>query len=151
MNLHNRDQLRGTVQGVTQTIFPERPFDASVFTALPSGPTLSRAQVLLDAGLCCYTQTQFASQDCLLYLLADSSPQAGSDYLLSTALMIARDDLEACAHAAQYTRMSWDAFVDAYKRDDKTATQKIVLERHAHGRTLNSLIKVRRFMPMALG
>ena len=107
MQLRDRHDLRRIVQQTTSVIFPECVFDESVWQKIPSGPTLSRAQLLVDAAFCCFMRDRYAQQKFRMYLLADSSPQAGEDYLLSTALMIASHDLERCFVAASYMRSSW--------------------------------------------
>ena len=86
-----------------------------------------------------------------MYLLADSSPQAGEDYLLSTALMIASHDLERCFVAASYMRSSWDELLDAYKQEDREKLSNIALLRDEYGQTLKSCMALHRFLPMALG
>ena len=48
-----------------------------------------------------------------LYLFADSSPQAGSDWLLSTCLMISADRLEETVQAALALRDTWQEFTTA--------------------------------------
>ncbi|CAE7253642.1 unnamed protein product, partial [Symbiodinium necroappetens] len=151
MHLRNRTELRSTVQNIVESLFSPIDFDSTVWEKIPSGPTLSRSQLLIDAALCGYMRERFSQHDFVLYLLADSSPQAGHDYLLSTAVMIRRDELQKCADAAKYMRASWDDFVSAYKNDDHNKMKDIATSRQLHGCTLKSCILTHRLLPMAMG
>ena len=151
MHLRNRHELKDIVKQIMATVFEEFDFDDSVWEKIPSASTLSRSQLLVDAAHCCFMRQRFREQTFRMYLLADSSPQAGQDYLLSTALMIACNDLEKCVAASSYMRSSWQELVEAYKRDDHETFADIVLLRNQHGMTLASCINVHRFLPMALG
>ena len=134
---HDLSHLRRIVQQTTSVIFPECDFDESVWQKIPSGPTLSRAQLLVDAAFCCFTRDRYAQQKFRMYLLADSSPQAGEDYLLSTALMIASHDLERCFVAASHMRSSWDEVLDAYKQEDREKLSNIALLRDEYGEVVH--------------
>ena len=151
MHLRNRTELRSTVQNIVESLFSPIDFDSTVWEKIPSGPTLSRSQLLIDAALCGYMRERFSQHDFVLYLLADSSPQAGHDYLLSTAVMIRRDELQKCADAVKYMRASWDDFVSAYKNDDHNKMKDIATSRQLHGCTLKSCILTHRLLPMAMG
>ena len=47
-------------------------------------------------------------------MLADSLPQAGHDYILSTCLIISGENLEKCFQAKQSLQVSWEDFLAAY-------------------------------------
>lgn len=64
---------------------------------LPAGATLSRAQVKIDAALCCHWASKLRSHDGPIFVFADASPQVGVDWLLSTVILIENSALEARA------------------------------------------------------
>ena len=150
MQLRHRSQLKSNMKSVFESLFPLCELDEGVWNRVPSGATLSRSQLLVDAAYCCFMRRRFAEHH-TLYLLSDSSPQAGYDYLLSTCLMIKSDDLLACSKAARSLRSSWEAFLAAYKADDGDRMAAIAQERYEAGRTLKEGLSVHRLLPMAIG
>ena len=151
MHLKDRSRLRAVVRSVFTAAFPECEADEAAWSRLPSGPTLSRSQMLLDAALCCYMRKQFLELRASIFMLADASPQAGHDYLLSTCLMINHATLERCAEAAKTMKASWDVFVDAYSRDDHASMMEVVAQRQQWGEILKETLTVHRLLPMGLG
>ena len=150
MKLRHRSQLKSTMRSLFESLFPQCELDTGVWDRVPSGATLSRSQLLVDAAFCCFMRRRFAEHHSL-YLLSDSSPQAGYDYLLSTCLMIKSDDLLACSKAARSLRSSWEAFLAAYKADDEDRMAAIAQERCEAGRILKEGLFVHRLLPMAIG
>ena len=151
MQLRNRATLRTTVQRVFDNVFPGCDVDISAWSKIPSPSPLARAQLLFDAAFCGVMKRRFASLRGPIYMLADSSPQAGHDYLLSTCLMISVDMLEKCWDAAQFMRSSWDDFLSAYQEQDTVKLHQIVVKRQENGAVLKEGVAVHRMIPMALG
>ena len=87
---------------------------------------------------------------CVMYLWAGSSPQGGTDWLLSMLRIIPSRDLRRAVEAADSLQASVGAFENAVEEDD-IEKQEIVARRHALGEWLVKTISAHRQMPMALG
>jgi hypothetical protein len=68
--------------------------------------TMTKNQFYVDAMLCTYWRGLFSNDSGPLYIWADSSPQAGANWLLSMMLVIKDDALLLCAKAARDLAMS---------------------------------------------
>ena len=151
MQLRNRSSLCKTVKSVFEVVFPGCEVDPATWSKVPSASSLSRSQLLVDAAFCCFMRRRFSELHGSIFMLADSSPQAGHDYLLSTCLMISRADLAKCSDAARFMRGSWDAFVSAYTQEDHERMRDIAVQRQECGEVLKQCLAVHRFIPMGLG
>ena len=159
MQLRNRKHLRITVESAIQAIFPACEFADDVWEKIPSASTLSRAQLLVDASLCCLMRRRFEEMnhcDASIFMFADSSPQAGSDWLLSTCNIIPGSSLDSCMQAAWQLKSdySWAAFLSALheeERDTQDDVVRIVTAREDLGSRLRQMICTHRCLPMALG
>ena len=90
--------------------------------------------------------------DSVTYMFADSSPQAGSDWLLATCQSISGSDLSSCVEAARaLCRHSRKRFEKAAEDSEMDAMKETVLQREENGRTLKSKLKIHRLIPMAKG
>ena len=65
-----------------------------------SAPTISRKQIEIDAVWCCVVRKQLLLGQGPLFLWADSSPQHGVDWLLSTILSISFQDVVEAMRSA---------------------------------------------------
>ena len=151
MQLRNRSSLSKTVKNVFEVVFPGCEVDPATWSKVPSASSLSRSQLLVDAAFCCFMRRRFSELHGSIFMLADSSPQAGHDYLLSTCLMISRADLARCSDAARFMQGSWDAFLSAYTQGDHERMREIAVQRQECGEVLKQCLAVHRFIPMGLG
>ena len=149
LNLRNKSQLSPTILSAVAAFFPG--MDADMHIEIPSGGSLSRRQLLVDAAYACYWRDLLLDHDGPLYLWADSSPQGGVDWLLSIVSLIGKDDLEAVAAATNCLQESTERFLCAYEVDDKEAMLRIASERHESGQLIAASMKLHRQIPMALG
>ena len=153
MNLKNRSHLKKTVcralagaSGCPEVV----DLDLSSLRT-PSGPTLSRKQILVDAALCCHWARTLQRHIGPIYLYADSSPQVGADWLMSIVMLIRDDDLERCVGAADYLKSSAEEFKAAVAANDDDRMHEVAQKRHAEGVFLQSAIKHHKQLPMGLG
>ena len=86
-----------------------------------------------------------------MYLWADSSPQGGVDWLLSTVMTVRASSVVSCWEAAQYLAASVDLFATAHAEEDEEKLDEVTMRRHECGILLKSEIRVHRQIPMALG
>ena len=100
MGLRSKKDLSPMLCGALQNLFPGMDLDMEV--KIPSGSTLSRKQLFVDAAYSCYWRDLLREHVGPLYLWADSSPQGGSDWLLSIVSMVKQEELEAVAQAADF-------------------------------------------------
>ena len=149
LNLRNKSQLSPTILSAVAAFFPG--MDPDMHIEIPSGGSLSRRQLLVDAAYACYWRDLLLQHDGPLYLWADSSPQGGVDWLLSIVALIRKDDLEAVVEAANRLQESSKHFLPAYEVDDKDAMLRIAAQRHESGQLLATAMKLHRQIPMALG
>ena len=124
MNLKNRSQLRDTLEEGLASI--DTSISLNVTGArITSGSTISRKQLIVDAALCCHWRQLLQAHDGPIYVFADSSPQAGTDWLLSILTLIKARDLEACVRSSDYLASSVDEFKAAVTAQDTDAMQTI--------------------------
>ena len=135
--------------------FPACLVQDDAWLKLPSATTLSRAQLLIDAAFCSFIKTKLQLchfSDMFTYMFADSSPQAGNDWLLATCQMIAAQDLLPCIQAAQVMRRnSWQTFERAVEEGALEVLRQIVQQRDESGQFLKNKIQQHRLIPMAIG
>ena len=98
MHLRNRHDIRHLVAKALVLVSGEGLGTVSSMldvTRIPSATVLCRAQLRMDAAWCCYWRQRLArgGEQGPLYLWADSSPQGGQDYLLSTLMGIDASEL----------------------------------------------------------
>jgi hypothetical protein len=90
-------------------------------------PCRGLAKVVVDAALCTWWQSALAQHDGPIYLWADSSPQAGADWLLSIAMLIRGDDLLSLADAAsELTRSVQDRGSDLFPETSLVCCENVL-------------------------
>ena len=166
MYLRDRSKLAETFRltlgcaGVSETVGLQ-----GELPKLPSSSQIGEAQIQIDAAFCCFWKSKFElfGKDCLIYMLADSSPQGGTDWLLSQMRVIDAKALEEIVKAQDFLQKSWGEFVSLVTSESEatpslpaedqpqTKAQEIVQERHAAGLLLKGKIITHRQIPMALG
>ena len=149
MNLRNKSQLAPMLQEAVAALFPGLDQDMTV--DIPSGSTLSRRQILVDAAYSCFWRSRLQEHTGPLYLWADSSPQGGVDWLLSIVSLIRQEDMESVVAASDFLYESTERFQAACAVDDKDSMLEIAEKRHQCGLCLTSSMIVHRQIPMALG
>jgi hypothetical protein len=115
---------------------------------VPSGSTLSKNQLYIDAMLCRYWRERFAADSGPLYIWADSSPQAGANWLLSMVLSIRSDQLLETAKAARYLATTAGIIETEGIIED---FEDCLRQRSKAGRTVADNMHVHSQIPMALG
>ena len=150
MHLKNRGTLRETVaKGIAAS---DRAFDVDITKAqLASGSTISRHQVIVDAALCCIWRDIFRQHDGPIYVFADSSPQAGTDWLLSIVMLIRADDLQECVSSANVLESSVERFRLAVAAKDTDEMLAIAAQRNEACLQLAKKMRLHRQIPMGLG
>ena len=118
---------------------------------LPSAATLSKRQVQLDAALCAHWRNTFARESHAIYLWADSSPQAGEDYLLSLLLAVPREQLLNCMDACHVLWRSVEQLEASALAGDKDTLTQTAVQRHQASATLQHQLHLHRQVPCALG
>ena len=99
-----------------------------------SGATLCKRQINVDSAFCLMMKRHWVCQNGgPIYLWADSSPQAGVDWLLSTSLFIDGSNLAGCVESASFLYASVSAFQEAHAAGDVEVMEHIAVERHRHG------------------
>ena len=96
MNLKNRGELKETVcAALASATGCSKVADFDVTSLhVPSGVTLSRKQIIVDAALCCWWASYLRNFNGAIYVFADSSPQVSVDWLLSIIQLIKETDLQ---------------------------------------------------------
>ena len=117
----------------------------------PDASMVSRAQVEVDSALCGYWKSEFKANDYIVWLWADSSPQAGLDWLMSMFRLVKATELESCVQAAGLLRKSVESFAEAVHEQDVAKMQQVVEERHSAGNLLAKTMLTHRQIPMILG
>ena len=146
----------GCVAGLQEAI------GMGVIPKLPSASQISECQIQIDAAFCCFWKNKFESwrRDCLIYMLADSSPQGGTDWLLSQMRVIETKNLQEVVEAQDYLHKSWAELKGLVSESiseaaplaaDSQRVEEITQERHAAGIFLRTHIIMHRQIPMALG
>lgn len=151
MNLRNRAQLGETFNLAFQSLFPGHSAIPTNDFKVLSAATLSRKQIEVDSSYCCFWRDRFESHKGPIYVYADSSPQAGSDYLLSIVTLIDDCKLPDCMQAACFLEQSVGSFQEAYAADDKDRMSETARQRHERGEFLKQAVHVHRRVPMRLG
>lgn len=131
---------------------------------LPSASQISESQFQIDAAFCCFWKDRFQelAKDCVIYMWADSSPQGGTDWLLSMMRVISGKHLQACVEAADLLQrtvqdLCAETLRVASQEDDQPGggdtlmLQDIIQERHEAGLLLQQHIVTHRQIPMAQG
>ena len=114
-----------------------------------SGSSLSKNQLYIDAAFCSYWRERYAFESGPVYIWADSSPQAGANWLLSMVLSIRADVLQETAKAARYLASSAGSIAsEAEMEEDFDACLR---RRSDAGRTISSNMVVHSQIPVALG
>ena len=139
---------------------------------IPSPAVISRSQIRIDGALCGFWKERFAawmestnvsfnpaSSDLCVFLWADSSPQAGTDWLLSQMRIIPPGKLSSCVAAAELLQDSAAVLVSlAQEQSSESGLQarneslwNLVLERHKAGLALQDAILKHCQIPIGLG
>jgi len=118
---------------------------------VPSSATLSRHQLRIDAALCCLWQQRLLGTGNVLYVWADSSPQAGVDWLLSIVQIIPSTSLIECAQVVQILAASAFELCKAAAAEDTEKMVQIAEDRHIWGSLLGSFITMHRQIPAGRG
>ena len=118
---------------------------------LPSASTLSKRQIQLDASLCLHWRQFFAQQDHAFYVWADSSPQAGEDYLMSMMLVVPSQSLLQVMDACHTLWKSVPTLHNAASIGDKMGLSQAAAARHQASIILDNTLQVHRQIPTALG
>lgn len=151
MNLRDRSQLGETFKLAFESRFPGQSLDAYENTKLLSAATISRKQIEVDAAYCCFWRQHLSAHKGPIYVWADASPQAGSDWLLSIISLIQDCDLPACVNAATSLASSVRAFRQALAMDDKEEMVRLARKRHQDGEFLQEAMQSHRQVPIAIG
>ena len=119
----------------------------------PDSSQIQRSQFRIDAALCrYYAEEVFARAPAdFLYLWADSSPQAGTDWLLSIVRTVPQEHVFACIRAGRRLEASVAEFEEAILQGASSAMCNIAQERHELGIFLQKNIHTHRQIPMAQG
>ncbi|CAE7825398.1 SHE10 [Symbiodinium sp. CCMP2456] len=149
MRLKNKKELAPMLREALNHMFPGLSADMNI--RVPSGSTLSRRQLLVDAAFSCYWRNFFQEHTGPLYLWADSSPQGGVDWLLSIVSFAKQDSLADLVSAASFLQESTKHFEAACAIDDKDRMLEIARKRHECGVLVKSTLGLHRQIPMALG
>ena len=117
-----------------------------------SSPSLSRYQIFVDICLCRCWGEQHAEDSGPMYLWGDSSPQFGTNWMMSLVGSIRSGDLTDCVQAAHLLQSS----VDAYDLDGEfdPIPDKIIdltERRHKAGLLLKEKFVIHSQVPMGLG
>ena len=141
---------------------------------IPSPAVISRAQIRIDAALCGFWKERFAawmenthvsfnpaSSDLCVFLWADSSPQAGTDWLLTQMRIIPPGKLSSCVAAAELLQDSAAALVSIAQEQEQSSESvlqasngslwNLVQERHEAGLAIQDAILRHCQIPLGLG
>ena len=149
MKLRSRSQLAPLLRDAIASMYPHIDLDRE--NRVPSGSTLSRKQLLVDAAYSCFWRDLLQQHRGPMYVWADSSPQGGFDWLLSIVSLVKREDLQEVVQSADYLAGSVERFACACETDDKDELAEIARKRHACGKFLKRAVKLHRQIPIALG
>ena len=130
MMLRNKSQLGTVIVQALSILMPDlTDVEANSMLAnrrVPSHSTISKRQLQLDGALCLFWKRRFVREEYVMFLWADSSPQAGHDFLLSIVQLIPKRQRVACLHAAQLLKTSVSALEDAAEHEDTAAVEELV-------------------------
>eukprot|EP00971_Amphidinium_carterae_P079120 1565409-Amphidinium_carterae.1 len=105
----------------------------------------------IDAALCSYYQRFFSEEQYSIYVWADSSPQAGHDWLLSMLLLIPKRQLANALAQWHVLLASVDQLGKSYDRvNAQEECVNILHERMVAGRVLKECMLLHRQVPAAL-
>lgn len=117
-----------------------------------SAAQLSRSQLQVDAAFLCWWKDRMLQAGTgPIYLWMDSSPQGGSDWLLTMMDVIDSEHVWECAEAVRFLVASQDTFREAKGKDERDVMLSIAAERDAQARLLGKRIVRHSQAPMALG
>ena len=155
MGVRRRADLCRVACMAAGAVLPESQIDTiqSLFKVHSMGGSmLSKRQINVDSAFCLMMKRHWVCQNGgPIYLWADSSPQAGVDWLLSTSLFIDGSNLAGCVESANFLYSSVSAFQEAHAAGDVQVMEHIALERHRHGIRLKEQMIRHRNLPMGLG
>ena len=156
MRLKNRGHLRTVVKkslhlaGV-HTENPDQLLQGLGKT--PSSSVLSRSQVLIDMAWASFCKENLQRSTGPLYLWADSSPQAGEDYFLSTLMSIKCDKLVPSFVDAQFLVATTDTLAEYLSHGDlrSRGLRSLLDKRAAASSRVSANLQMHRQIPVALG
>lgn len=111
----------------------------------------TKSQVKVDAAYALCVREKLKKDSGPIFVWADSSPQAGSDYLLSCYVTIARDAVVNCWDHFEKLVASVADFQAAASAEEPESLLDCVVARSASARFLVSNMKKHCQMPMSLG
>ena len=159
--LRDRNQLQTASARILAASFPslapQQMKSMTGYSKLEGSDQVSKSQLYIDSALCTYWGKRLAPgsldgfDDGPCYLWADSSPQFGTDWLLSVMLLIRASDLPECA--ASFIRMvSTVDEIQVPQADLSIARLAELIDlRHSCGETMASTMHMHRQVPMGLG
>ena len=146
------DKLAETIQHSLQSAGCEPENAEQSAKMLPGRTRISESQLKIDAALCTYFAREFFAKSIgHLYLWADSSPQGGTDWLLSMLRIVPQEQLEPSAAAARRLQASVQDFQLAVSNKDFALSMEIAERRHEDGVFLSKAIALHRQIPLGLG
>ncbi len=93
--------------------------------------SISRSQLFVDAALCRFWMSRWGEAG-PLWMWADSSPQAGTDWLLSVVQFIAEADVVECVQAVKLLRTTTEEFKELEDLSDEVVDRQIAVTRMRH-------------------
>ncbi|CAE7204740.1 unnamed protein product [Symbiodinium sp. CCMP2592] len=157
MHLKNRRMLPETLSLALRTMPAFGGVSVNeALVKIPSGASLQRAQLLVDTAYMYFWQEKLMSLSqghCqnVIYLWLDSSPQGGTDWLLSIMKILRRKDLHRCKTAADQLELSVRKFEAASASRDSSAMIDIARERHQARKVLDECLMLHCLIPSGIG
>ena len=119
-----------------------------------TGWGISRLQLPLDICLCRFVASDLSSADGPIYLWADSSPKAGTDWLLSTMMWVRQGQLAQVFEAYRFMALTSDVLDvprDADDAVDNRELEDIAAERDLKATFLADTLHIHKQVPLGLG
>ena len=152
IHMRDRGKLAETIQHSLQSAGCEPENAEQSAKMLPGRTRISESQLKIDAALCTYFAREFFAKSIgHLYLWADSSPQGGTDWLLSMLRIVPQEQLEPSAATARRLQASVQDFQLAVSNKDFALSMEIAERRHEDGVFLSKAIALHRQIPLGLG
>lgn len=122
----------------------------------PSAASVQRAQLTVDLAYMKHVASRRATSRAMLFCWADSSPQAGEDWFISSYLEVEVSSVAAvlkCVHALQASVGAWHTAFQLDSRDPAREghLQRISKERVACTKRLSQLLRIHKQIPVAIG
>ena len=152
-HVRNRSRLAATMTAFQRMMFPDalQGFVKAVSRRPVSGGTISKTQVKLDCAFSLLYRDVWKSQSGPLYLFTDSSPQLGTDWLMSIVDYVPDEKLAECFEQALELKRSISRLEIAVSQQDEAELTDVVQSRHHAGSIISASIHRHRQQPMGLG